>query len=51
MSQDALKSIYFYFHSLITYGIIFWVTLHTVPTSFDFRRRQNHYRVKTKGFL
>jgi hypothetical protein len=25
MSQDALKSIYYsYFHSLITYGIIFW---------------------------
>ena len=41
MSQDALKSIYYsYFHSLITYGIIFGLTLHTVLISFDFRRRQ-----------
>jgi len=40
-SQDALKSIYYsYFHSLITYGIIFGITLHTVFIFFDFRRRQ-----------
>jgi len=41
MSQDALKSVHYsYLHSLIIYGIIFGVTLHTVLKSFDFRRRQ-----------
>ena len=30
MSQDAFKSVYYsYFHSLITYGIIFWGTSHS----------------------
>jgi hypothetical protein len=41
MSQDALKTVYhFYFHSLISYRIIFCVILHTIHISFDFKKRQ-----------
>jgi hypothetical protein len=41
MSQDALKAVYHsYFHSLISYGIIFGVILRTAHTFFDFKRRQ-----------
>jgi hypothetical protein len=31
MSQEILKMVYYaYFHSIVNYGLIFWVTLHIV---------------------
>jgi hypothetical protein len=41
ISQDALKSVYYsYFHSLITYGIIFWSNSSYNSHIFRLRRRQ-----------
>jgi hypothetical protein len=41
MSQDALKSVYCsYFHSLISYGKIFWGIPQIICMSFDFNRGQ-----------
>jgi hypothetical protein len=41
MSTSSLKVIYYaFFHSLMTYGIIFWGTPHLVPQFFAYRRKQ-----------
>jgi hypothetical protein len=48
MSHDALKSVYYYFHSPISYGVI----LHTVLISFNFKRRQlESLRGQDQGIL
>jgi hypothetical protein len=39
MCQENLRSIYYsYFHSLISYGIIFWEILHIASMSLDFKK-------------
>ena len=54
LSQDSLRMVYFsYFHSIMTYGLIFWGNSHYSGTIFRLQKKnyQNHCRDKRQRFM
>jgi hypothetical protein len=49
LSQDSLKMVYFYFHSVLTYGLIFWGNSHYNNIIFILQKRTIRIIVWIRG--